>query len=575
MIGGITILSLRNLKITKKLLLVVLFILLLMFFLQPIAFAAVSPPASTSIAVRTAAGESCELSPVFSPSTMNYTVYIPEAGTIYITPTMESGWQMALNGSLLSNGQESNGISISADTSLSFRFSMFGENSNWYSLAVEIEEEESPPTPLPPALVEVSGNNISISPSFSENVSTYSLVYAREPEEGGLLSLTLKANDDTTSILVNGQNYVGNQASISFRQGEDISVKVVNGNNLSREYTISTNYSFSAPTLSDLLVNQGEIELSPAFDPVKRTYSATLDRGMSSVNVKARAQGDARVFIDGRETTSRTISGIEPGTKKTVEIQAVKNNRMTDYTLYLYGYEVGKEVESYDTTLTALDVLINKEIVNALPYETEPGVFRVPVPEGCDSVKVSLTTASDDAIYYIGGKKHYNAGYWSAYLPVSKTGETTVQIQIIASDNSTSSEYLLVLYHPEQVEGNGLLPEKKSIQLRLGEKTIYVNGMAYQMDVAPYETSGRTMVPIRFISEYLGADVTWNAAKKTVTIIDGETTLTLTIDKRLEGMDVAPLLQNDRTFVPLRFVSEKLGAVVDWYAATKDIIITR
>ena len=83
------------------------------------------------------------------------------------------------------------------------------------------------------------------------------------------------------------------------------------------------------------------------------------------------------------------------------------------------------------------------------------------------------------------------------------------------------------------------------------------------------------MVPIRFISEYLGADVIWNAAERMVTIIDGQTTLILTIGERMEGMDVAPLLQNDRTFVPLRFVSEKLGAVVDWYAATKDIVITR
>lgn len=547
-----------------------------MFSLHPMsAFAAISPPNSTSIAVRTAAGESCELSPTFSPSTTDYTVYIPEAGTIYITPTLESGWQMILNGSSLGNGQESDGISIQADTNLSFRFSMFGENSNWYSLAVKIEEQEPLPTALPPALVEASGNSISVRPAFSENVSSYALVYEREPEEGGLLELVLEANEDTTSIIVNGQRYTGNEAKISFWQGEELLVKVINENNLSREYTISTTYSFSAPTLSDLLVDHGEIELSPSFDPAKRTYRATLERGMSSVSVKARVQGDERVFIDGRETTSRTISGIEPGTKETVEIQVVKNDRMTDYTLYLYGYEEDIKPEDHDTSLTGLNVLINKEIVNALPYETTPGVFRVPVPEDCDSIKISLTTASDDAIYYIGGKTHYNDGYWSANLPVSKTGETTVQIEIAASDNSTSSEYLLVLYHPEQEEGNGLLAEEKLIQLRLGEKTIYVNGIAYQMDVAPYETSGRTMVPIRFISEYLGADVIWNAAERMVTIIDGQTTLILTIGERMEGMDVAPLLQNDRTFVPLRFVSEKLGAVVDWYAATKDIVITR
>jgi hypothetical protein len=45
-----------------------------------------------------------------------------------------------------------------------------------------------------------------------------------------------------------------------------------------------------------------------------------------------------------------------------------------------------------------------------------------------------------------------------------------------------------------------------------------MNGVFYTIDVAPYTYKGRTVVPVRFISEFLGGTVAWNEEKKTVTI---------------------------------------------------------
>lgn len=72
------------------------------------------------------------------------------------------------------------------------------------------------------------------------------------------------------------------------------------------------------------------------------------------------------------------------------------------------------------------------------------------------------------------------------------------------------------------------------------------------------------MVPIRIVTETLGGEVSWNDATKTVTLkIDGKE-ITMTIDKVLEAYGVAPQIMNDRTYVPIRFVVDEIGAEVNW-----------
>jgi hypothetical protein len=54
--------------------------------------------------------------------------------------------------------------------------------------------------------------------------------------------------------------------------------------------------------------------------------------------------------------------------------------------------------------------------------------------------------------------------------------------------------------------------------MTIGSKTATVNGKAVTLDVAPTIVAGRTFVPLRVISETLGAQVTWKAASRTITI---------------------------------------------------------
>ncbi|WP_199613896.1 copper amine oxidase N-terminal domain-containing protein [Paenibacillus alkalitolerans] len=102
---------------------------------------------------------------------------------------------------------------------------------------------------------------------------------------------------------------------------------------------------------------------------------------------------------------------------------------------------------------------------------------------------------------------------------------------------------------------------------------IVVNGDRIDVrDAAPFiDNNGRAQVPLRFVSEALGAKVGWNNKSKTVTIEIVSKTLSLvtgktsyTLNGEIRKMDTAALLKNKRTYVPIRFVSEALGATVNW-----------
>jgi len=113
------------------------------------------------------------------------------------------------------------------------------------------------------------------------------------------------------------------------------------------------------------------------------------------------------------------------------------------------------------------------------------------------------------------------------------------------------------------------------IHLRIGANTYSVNGEERPIDVAPRIVEGRTMVPLRFIAEALGAVVGWDAESSTASVeLDGVAVATK-IGELAPGMDVPAMILNERTLVPLRFISETLGSDVVWNPADSTISITR
>lgn len=114
------------------------------------------------------------------------------------------------------------------------------------------------------------------------------------------------------------------------------------------------------------------------------------------------------------------------------------------------------------------------------------------------------------------------------------------------------------------------------------EIRLVVNGREYHMNPVPYIKDNRTMVPMRRVFEILGADVNWNDAERSVTATRYGTNIKLFIGKKTAyrngaavELDAAPEIQAEsgRTMVPLRFVSEALGCSVDWDGFSKTVNI--
>ncbi|MCF8011548.1 MAG: glucosaminidase domain-containing protein [Clostridiales bacterium] len=110
--------------------------------------------------------------------------------------------------------------------------------------------------------------------------------------------------------------------------------------------------------------------------------------------------------------------------------------------------------------------------------------------------------------------------------------------------------------------------------------TLVIDGEKINSSPPPVIKNGRTLVPVRLVSETLGARVKWNQENKTVDITKDNSSIKLRINNRLVDYnttyglsDVPPQIFDSRTFVPLRLVSNALGVSVGWDAASKTVYI--
>lgn len=115
---------------------------------------------------------------------------------------------------------------------------------------------------------------------------------------------------------------------------------------------------------------------------------------------------------------------------------------------------------------------------------------------------------------------------------------------------------------------------------QLNPITVYLEGEKLEFDSNPIIINGRTLVPMRAIFEKLGAHMNWNDDTRTASAQLGDKTASVTIDSVVASangkettLDTPPIIQNNRTLVPLRFISESLGADVDWDDKKREVTI--
>lgn len=124
---------------------------------------------------------------------------------------------------------------------------------------------------------------------------------------------------------------------------------------------------------------------------------------------------------------------------------------------------------------------------------------------------------------------------------------------------------------------------KSQIILTIGNKVAKVFGEDRANDVAPKIVNDRTMLPARFVAESLGAKVEWDdTAPGIVTITKDDVKIVIYICEEyavVNGekvkLDSPAFIENDRTYTPIRFISEELGASVEWLPETQQVVISK
>lgn len=176
---------------------------------------------------------------------------------------------------------------------------------------------------------------------------------------------------------------------------------------------------------------------------------------------------------------------------------------------------------------------------------------------------------------------------WASYgmIKVNVTlnaGENEIGIKLGEDDYPTSFNVDFVAVS----KGDTWKDETKAVKLTIGNKTITKiseNGeTAVECDVAPMIKAdlGLTFIPVRGVFDAAGASIDWNNDTRAVTVKTDSDTVIVNIDNkqaRVNGkrtmMDGAAFIEEGRTFIPLRFISESLGYKVDWDGETQTITI--
>ena len=125
-----------------------------------------------------------------------------------------------------------------------------------------------------------------------------------------------------------------------------------------------------------------------------------------------------------------------------------------------------------------------------------------------------------------------------------------------------------------------------SIEMHINQNESIVNGIITEIDenkqVVPFVNNGRTLVPLRFVANNLELDVQWVQDTQSVILTNQDTEIILMIGEEIAyindniyRLDSCPLIKNERTFIPIRFIGEVLQCDVSWEETSQKVLLRR
>ena len=174
--------------------------------------------------------------------------------------------------------------------------------------------------------------------------------------------------------------------------------------------------------------------------------------------------------------------------------------------------------------------------------------------------------SNEDAKVYVEGVDN-DVTNGRGEITVYASAPTTADIVVAVKDDTNSGLYAATL---EYTAGDVDITAHHEVTMTIGSSQYVVDKQLFEMDAAPYvDSAWRTMIPIRALAEAFDATVTYDNDDRTVTIeYENEVIVmtigedTYTVNDEEMTMDTEPVIQGDRTYVPIRFVAEAMGFTV-------------
>ena len=290
----------------------------------------------------------------------------------------------------------------------------------------------------------------------------------------------------------------------------------------------------------------------------------------AGASVAEQAQTEFRVSFNAN-------GGITPVSSKTVvngqtygELpEAVR----TDYLFLGWYTSLGQDGEQVDAG-RIVDLTRDQSLyAKWTPDDPDAKVYRVYFQANGGKCEESYREVKNGQAYGQLPEATREGYIFLGWFTKSKTGERVVETTRV---NISGKDYLYA--HWEQKTW------KTEISLQIGNPEIIINGESAPIDeqgTVPVIRDNRTLLPVRAVIEALGGTVGWDGEKQQVSLKMKTKTLYLQIgstrlwdNKKKEWeMDTAPVIENGRTLLPIRAVTEYFGATVDWEEASRTVTI--
>jgi len=325
------------------------------------------------------------------------------------------------------------------------------------------------------------------------------------------------------------------------------------------------------------------------------TAAAVTEFDKLRVKISPSFTGDVKLVVSGAAGVSGEVKvgTVKPRVELTAENpKDIVIGMQAQATADVLIKENVKEAIKYDTTQNPAQ----KEIQLSLPGGSAfAAVPTVTVDGDLIIDKVSLTNDYNDLLITLKGSSTAPATIKISDIKVTADRtlpEGDFRLTLVGAYNgvlkSTSLTNTAQAFNEDTISsvviGKCVTPageQGRSASFYIGSTIMNVNGSNIIMDAAPYIKAGRTYVPVRYLGDALGATTAWDEATKTVTVTKGDNTVVLVIGStiaKVNGadvqMDVAPEITGvGRTMLPARWVAEGLGYQVGWNAALQQVVI--